>query len=57
MCEPGGAVVVAVDVRAGVEEAFGEFTAGIGDWWPVAAYSVEPGRVDAVVLEGRPGAG
>jgi hypothetical protein len=57
MGEPGGAVVVAVDVRAGVEEAFGVFTAGIGDWWPVAAYSVEPGRVDAVMLEGRAGAG
>jgi hypothetical protein len=57
MGEPGGAVVVAVDVRAGVEEAFGVFTAGIGDWWPVAACSVEPGRVDAVMLEGRAGAG
>jgi hypothetical protein len=55
MGEPGGAVVVAVDVRAGVEETLGVFTAGIGDWWPVAAYSVEPGRVDAVMLEGRAG--
>ncbi|HET9560403.1 MAG TPA: SRPBCC domain-containing protein [Actinomycetota bacterium] len=55
MGEPGGAVVVAVEVRSGVEEAFGVFTAGIGDWWPVAAYSVEPGRVEAVVLEGRAG--
>jgi hypothetical protein len=55
MGEPGGALVVAVDVRAGVEAAFGVFTAGIGDWWPVAAYSVEPGRLEAVVLEGWAG--
>jgi hypothetical protein len=26
--------VVAVDFRAGAEEAFGVFTAGIGDWRP-----------------------
>ena len=51
MGEPGGAVVV-VDVRAGVEEALGVHRR-TGDWWPVAAYSVEPGRVETVVLEGR----
>jgi len=44
-----------VEVRRGVEEAFRVFTAGIGDWWPVAGHSVEPERVAAVVLEGRPG--
>jgi uncharacterized protein YndB with AHSA1/START domain len=56
MVEPTEPVVVAaVEVRSGVEEAFRVFTAEIGAWWPVAAYSVEPGRVEAVVLEGRAG--
>jgi Activator of Hsp90 ATPase homolog 1-like protein len=44
-----------VEVRRGVEEAFRVFTAEIGAWWPVAGHSVEPDRVEAVVLEGRAG--
>jgi uncharacterized protein YndB with AHSA1/START domain len=44
-------VVVAIDVRRGIEEAFRVFTAEIGAWWPVAGHSVEPDRVEAVVLE------
>jgi uncharacterized protein YndB with AHSA1/START domain len=48
-------VRVSVDVGRGVEEAFRVFTAEIGAWWPVAGHSVEPDRVEAVVLEGRPG--
>jgi uncharacterized protein YndB with AHSA1/START domain len=48
-------VVVAVEVRRGIQEAFAVFTDGIGTWWPVASHSVEPARVAAVVLEGRAG--
>ena len=48
-------VVVAIDVRRGIEEAFRVFTAEIGAWWPVAGHSVEPDRVETVVLEGRVG--
>jgi uncharacterized protein YndB with AHSA1/START domain len=48
-------VRVAVEVRRGVEEAFGVFTAEITAWWPVASHSVEPDKVAAVVLEGRLG--
>ena len=48
-------VVVAIDVRRGIEEAFRVFTAEIGAWWPVAAHSVEPDKVETVVLEGRAG--
>ena len=48
-------VVVAIDVRRGIEEAFRVFTTEIGAWWPVAAHSVEPDRVETVVLEGRVG--
>jgi uncharacterized protein YndB with AHSA1/START domain len=48
-------VVVAIDVRRGIEEAFRVFTAEIGAWWPVAAHSVEPDKVETVVLEGRVG--
>jgi hypothetical protein len=55
MIEPIQPVVVAIDVRRGVQEAFRVFTEEIADWWPVAAHSVEPDRVAAVVLEGRPG--
>ena len=44
-------VVVAIDVRRGIEEAFRVFTAEIGAWWPVAGHSVEPDRVETVVLE------
>jgi uncharacterized protein YndB with AHSA1/START domain len=55
MSEPVAPVVVAVDVRRGIEEAFQVFTAEIAAWWPVAGHSIEPDRVAAVVLEGRPG--
>jgi uncharacterized protein YndB with AHSA1/START domain len=55
MSEPVAPVVVAVDVRRGIEEAFRVFTEEIGAWWPVAAHSVEPEQVAAVVLEGRQG--
>jgi uncharacterized protein YndB with AHSA1/START domain len=55
MIEPIQPVVVAIDVRRGVQEAFRVFTEEIAGWWPVAAHSVEPDRVAAVVLEGRPG--
>jgi uncharacterized protein YndB with AHSA1/START domain len=48
-------VVVAVEVRRGVEEAFGVFTGEIASWWPVADHSVEADEVEAVVLEGRVG--
>jgi uncharacterized protein YndB with AHSA1/START domain len=48
-------VVVAVEVRRGVEEAFGVFTGEIASWWPVADHSVEADKVEAVVLEGRVG--
>ena len=48
-------VVVAVEVRRGVEEAFGVFTNEIASWWPVADHSVEADKVEAVVLEGRVG--
>ena len=48
-------VVVAVEVRRGVEEAFGVFTSEIASWWPVADHSVEADKVEAVVLEGRVG--
>ena len=34
-------VVVAIDVRRGIEEAFRVFTAEIGAWWPVARSSVK----------------
>jgi uncharacterized protein YndB with AHSA1/START domain len=44
-------VVAAIDVRRGIEEAFRVFTAEIGAWWPVADHSVEPDRVETVVLE------
>ena len=44
-------VVVAIDVRRGIEEAFRVFTTEIGAWWPVAGHSVEPDRVETVVLE------
>ena len=58
MTEPIEPVVVAVEVGRGVEEAFRVFTAEIAAWWPVADHSVEPDRVEAVVLEagvgGRP---
>jgi uncharacterized protein YndB with AHSA1/START domain len=55
MSEQVPPVVVGIDVRRGVEEAFRVFTAEIGAWWPVAGHSVEPDRVATVVLEGRPG--
>jgi uncharacterized protein YndB with AHSA1/START domain len=48
-------VQVAIEVRRGIEEAFRVFTAEIAAWWPVAGHSVEPDRVEAVVLEGRLG--
>jgi uncharacterized protein YndB with AHSA1/START domain len=48
-------VVVAVEVRRGVEEAFGVFTGEIASWWPVADHSVAADKVEAVVLEGRVG--
>jgi uncharacterized protein YndB with AHSA1/START domain len=55
MTEPIQPVLVAIDVRRGIEEAFRVFTAEIGAWWPVAAHSVEPDKVETVVLEGRAG--
>ena len=55
MTEPIEPVVVAVEVGRGVEEAFRVFTAEIAAWWPVADHSVEPDRVETVVLEGRVG--
>jgi uncharacterized protein YndB with AHSA1/START domain len=55
MIEPVQPVVVAIDVRRGIGEAFRVFTAEIATWWPVTAHSVEPDRVAAVVLEGRAG--
>jgi uncharacterized protein YndB with AHSA1/START domain len=55
MTEPIQPVVVAIDVRRGIEEAFRVFTAEIGAWWPVAAHSVEPDKVETVVLEPRAG--
>jgi uncharacterized protein YndB with AHSA1/START domain len=55
MTEPIEPVVVAIDVRQGIEEAFRVFTAEIAAWWPVADHSVEPAKVEAVVLEGRVG--
>jgi uncharacterized protein YndB with AHSA1/START domain len=51
MTEPIEPVVVAVEVRRAIEDAFQVFTAGIDAWWPVADHSVEPDRVEAVVLE------
>ena len=48
-------VRVAVEVRRGVEEAFRVFTTDIGAWWPLVGHSVAPDKVEAVVLEGRPG--
>ena len=51
MNEPIEPVVVAVEVRRDIEDAFQVFTAGIDAWWPVADHSVEPDRVAAVVLE------
>ena len=51
MTEPIEPVVVAVEVRRGIEDAFRVFTAEIGAWWPVADHSVEPDRVAAVILE------
>jgi Activator of Hsp90 ATPase homolog 1-like protein len=48
-------VAVRVDVRLGIDGAFRVFTGEIGGWWPVAIHSVEPARVEAVVLEGRDG--
>ena len=48
-------VRVAVEVRRGVEEAFRVFTTDIGAWWPLLGHSVAPDKVEAVVLEGRPG--
>ena len=48
-------VVVAVEVRRGVEDAFGVFTNEIASWWPVADHSVVADEVEAVVLEGRVG--
>ena len=55
MTEPIQPVVVGIDVRRGIEEAFRVFTAEIGTWWPVAAHSVEPDKVETVVLEPRVG--
>jgi len=55
MTEPIEPVVVAIEVRRGIEEAFRVFTAEIGAWWPVAGHSVEPAKVETVVLEGRVG--
>ena len=37
-------VVVAIDVRRGIEQAFRVFTTEIGAWWPVADHSVSPWR-------------
>ena len=51
MTEPMEPVVAAVEVRRGIEEAFRVFTAEIATWWPVADHSVDPDRVEAVVLE------
>ena len=48
-------VRAAIEVRRGIEEAFRVFTAEIAAWWPVGGHSVEPDRVEAVVLEGRVG--
>ncbi|HEX2375134.1 MAG TPA: SRPBCC domain-containing protein [Actinomycetota bacterium] len=48
-------VVVAIEVRRGIEEAFKVFTGEIATWWPVTGHSVEAARVAAVVLEGRVG--
>jgi hypothetical protein len=55
MTEPIEPVVVAVEVRRGIEDAFRVFTAEIAAWWPVADHSVEPDRVAAVVLEAGAG--
>ena len=55
MSEPVAPVVAAVEVRRGIEEAFQVFTGEIAAWWPVGGQAVEPERVAAVVLEGRPG--
>jgi uncharacterized protein YndB with AHSA1/START domain len=55
MNEPIEPVVAAIEVRRGIEEAFRVFTAEIAAWWPAAGHSVEPAKVETVVLEGRVG--
>lgn len=44
-----------VTVRPGPDAAFRAFTAGIGEWWPLATHSVDGDRSAGVTLE--PGVG
>ena len=55
MSRPIEPVRAMVEVRRGIEEAFRVFTTEIASWWPVTGHSVEPDKVEAVVLEGRAG--
>jgi uncharacterized protein YndB with AHSA1/START domain len=42
-------------VATAPEVAFRVFTEGVNDWWPARTHSVGEDRVEAVVLEPRPG--
>lgn len=44
-----------VTVAAPPERAFHVFTEGIGTWWPLHTYSVDPESADTAVMEGRVG--
>jgi len=53
--QPIEPIVVQIEVRRGIQDAFRLFTEDIGGWWPVAGHAVRPDQVAAVVLEGRVG--
>lgn len=48
-------IVLSIDVAATAEEAFERFTAGFGEWWPVATHSLSRTEATRCVLEARVG--
>ena len=48
-------VIKSVRVRESCEDAFRRFTHGIGEWWPLATHSIDPGTTATCVFEERVG--
>lgn len=50
-----GPIVLSIDVAATPAEAFERFTAGFGEWWPVATHSLSRTAAARCALEARVG--
>jgi uncharacterized protein YndB with AHSA1/START domain len=48
-------IVVTVDVAAAPADAYAAFTAGFGEWWPVATHSLSRTETTRCSLAGTPG--